>query len=103
MPLPRRLSVVHRSAASRGRSQERMPATAVRDLRARLDRLGGPARPRPRHEAALPPGFEPVPTPFGDAMLREDAIPLPPLDPAPAPQPHPDPPTTPPHRSPHTS
>src|SRR5260370_39811217 len=83
MPLPRRLSVVHRSAASRGRSQERMPATAVRDLRARLDRLGAPARPRPRHEAALPHGFEPVPTPFGDAMLREDVIPLPPLDPDP--------------------
>ena len=60
-----------------------MPATAVRDLRERLDRLGGPARPRPRHEAALPRGFEAVPTPFGDAMLREDVIPLPPLDPDP--------------------
>src|SRR5216683_5427961 len=52
-------------------------------LRARLDRLGGPARPRPRPVAALPRGFEAVPTPFGDAMLREDVIPLPPLDPDP--------------------
>jgi len=60
-----------------------MPATAVRDLRARLDRLGGPAPPQPRHEATLPRGFEAVPTPFGDAMLREDVIPLPPLDPDP--------------------
>jgi RNase_H superfamily len=60
-----------------------MPASAVRDLRARLDRLGGPARPRPRHEVVLPRGFEAVPTPFGDAMLREDVIPLPPLDPDP--------------------
>ena len=60
-----------------------MPTTAVRDLRARLDRLGGPARPRPQHVAALPRGFEPVPTPFGDAMLREDVIPLPALDPDP--------------------
>jgi uncharacterized protein len=60
-----------------------MPATAVRDLRERLARLGGPARPRPQHEGALPRGFEAVPTPFGDAMLREDVIPLPPLDPHP--------------------
>jgi hypothetical protein len=61
-----------------------MPATAVRDLRERLARLAGPARPRPRpHPAVLPRGFEVVPTPFGDAMLREDVIPLPPLDPHP--------------------
>jgi uncharacterized protein len=60
-----------------------MPASAVRDLRERLDRLGGPARPRPPHEVVLPRGFEAVPTPFGDAMLREDVIPLPPLDPDP--------------------
>jgi hypothetical protein len=61
-----------------------MPATAVRDLRERLARLGGPARPQPRpHAALLPRGFEAVPTPFGDAMLREDVIPLPPLDPHP--------------------
>ena len=52
-------------------------------LRERLDRLGGPAMPRPRHEVVLPRGFEAVPTPFGDAMLREDVIPLPPLDPDP--------------------
>jgi uncharacterized protein len=60
-----------------------MPATAVRDLRERLARLGAPARPRPQHDGALPRGFEPVPTPYGDAMLREDVIPLPPLDPNP--------------------
>jgi len=60
-----------------------MPATAVRDLRERLARLGAPARPRPQHDGALPRGFEAVPTPYGDAMLREDVIPLPPLDPNP--------------------
>ncbi len=61
-----------------------MPATAVRDLRERLDRLGGAPRPQPRPQtAALPRGFEAVPTPYGDAMLREDVIPLPRLDPHP--------------------
>ena len=60
-----------------------MPATAVRDLRERLARLGAPARPRPHNDGALPRGFEAVPTPYGDAMLREDVIPLPPLDPNP--------------------
>lgn len=60
-----------------------MSATAVRDLRQRLDRLSAAARPRPRQEAALPRGFEAVPTPFGDAMLREDVVPLPALDPHP--------------------
>jgi hypothetical protein len=60
-----------------------MPATAVRDLRERLARLGAPARPRPQGDFALPRGFEAVPTPFGDALLREDVIPLPPLDPHP--------------------
>jgi hypothetical protein len=61
-----------------------MPATAVRDLRARLDRLGGARRPQPPPRVvALPRGFAAVPTPFGDAMLREDVIPLPALDPHP--------------------
>jgi len=63
-----------------------MPAIAVRDvsgLRERLVRLGGPPRPRPRFEPTLPRGFEVEPTPFGDAYLREDVIPLPDLDPHP--------------------
>jgi hypothetical protein len=60
-----------------------MPAIAVRDLRERIDRLGGTSRPRPRHEPVLPRGFEAVPTPYGDAMLREDVIPLPALEPHP--------------------
>ena len=61
-----------------------MPATAVRDLRERLDRLGGAPRLQPRPRAAvLPRGFEVVPTPFGNAMLREDVMPLPSLDPHP--------------------
>ena len=55
----------------------------VRDLRARLDRLGGAPRPRPRPESTLPRGFDVVPTPYGDALLREDVIPLPHLDPHP--------------------
>jgi len=63
-----------------------MPATAVSyvsDLRARLDRLGAPPRPQPRPRPAVPRGFEAVPTPFGDALLREDVVPLPALDPYP--------------------
>jgi hypothetical protein len=65
-----------------------MPAIAVRDvrdLRARLDRLGGLSRPTPRlqPQAELPRGFEAMPTPYGDAFLREDVIPLPALDPHP--------------------
>src|SRR6267143_1160903 len=86
LPLPGRMSLLRGSAASRGRSQERMPASAVRDvsgLRERLARLGGPPRPRPRFEPTLPRGFEVEPTPFGDAYLREDVIPLPDLDPHP--------------------
>lgn len=60
-----------------------MSAIAVGDLRARLDRLGGPPRPRPRQEISLPRGFESVGTPYGSAWLREDVIPLPALDPDP--------------------
>ena len=60
-----------------------MPATAVSDLRARLDRLGAPPRPQPRPRPTVPRGFETVPTPFGDALLREDVVPLPALDPYP--------------------
>ncbi len=60
-----------------------MPATAVSDLRARLDRLGAPPRPRPHSRPSVPRGFEAVPTPFGDALLREDVLPLPALDPYP--------------------
>ncbi len=63
-----------------------MPATAVSyvsDLRARLDRLGAPPRPQARPRPAVPRGFEAVPTPFGDALLREDVVPLPALDPYP--------------------
>ena len=60
-----------------------MPATAVSDLRARLDRLGAPPRPRPHSRPHIPRGFEAVPTPFGDALLREDVVPLPALDPYP--------------------
>ena len=60
-----------------------MPAIAVRELRERLDRLGGAQRPRQRQESTLPRGFDVVPTPFGDACLREDVIPLPALSPHP--------------------
>jgi len=60
-----------------------MPATAVSDLRDRLDRLGAPPRPRPRPQHFVPRGFVAVATPFGDALLREDVVPLPALDPYP--------------------
>jgi uncharacterized protein len=52
-------------------------------LRERLTRLGAPPRPRPQRSYELPRGFEEVETPFGVAALRQDVIPLPPLDPDP--------------------
>ena len=52
-------------------------------LRERLTRLGAPPRPRPQRSYELPRGFEEVDTPFGVATLRQDVIPLPPLDPDP--------------------
>jgi uncharacterized protein len=61
-----------------------MSAPASSALRERLARLGG--APRPRVEPpplALPRGFETLPTPFGDALIREDVLALPALDPHP--------------------
>ena len=58
----------------------RRPPSALRE---RLARLGAPPRPRPRFERAMPRGFEVVVTPYGDALLRQDVIPLPELDPNP--------------------
>jgi hypothetical protein len=52
-------------------------------LRERLTRLGAPLQPRPRANRLLPRGFELEPTPFGDAVLRQDVIPLPALEPDP--------------------
>jgi Predicted exonuclease len=55
----------------------------VSQLRERLARLGAPPRIRPKFERALPRGFEVVVTPYGDALLRQDVIPLPALEPQP--------------------
>ena len=55
----------------------------VSHLRERLTRLGAPPVRRAHSQRALPRGFELVPTPFGDAVLRQDVIPLPPLEPDP--------------------
>jgi hypothetical protein len=52
-------------------------------LRERLTRLGAPPRARKPSERALPHGFELVPTPFGDAVLRQDVITLAELEPNP--------------------
>jgi uncharacterized protein len=52
-------------------------------LRERLSRLGRPPRPSPRPPVVLPRGFDEVATPFGTAMLRQDVISLPALDPDP--------------------
>jgi hypothetical protein len=62
-----------------------MSQVAVGDLRERLARLGAPPRPRPpRPETPpMPRGFEVRATPYGDALLREDVLSLPPLEPNP--------------------
>ena len=57
-----------------------MPATSLRD---RLTRLGLPPKPRPQATSELPRGFEEISTPFGTAILRQDVIPLPPIEPHP--------------------
>jgi uncharacterized protein len=58
-----------------------LPETSLRE---RLTRLGAPPRPRPQPRSyELPRGFEEIATPFGAAAIRQDVIPLPPLDPDP--------------------
>jgi hypothetical protein len=52
-------------------------------LRERLARLGAPLRVQPKVERAMPRGFEVVVTPYGDALMRQDVIPLPALEPHP--------------------
>ena len=52
-------------------------------LRERLTRLGAPRRLTPRPPDEIPRGFEEVATPFGYAVLRQDVIPLPALEPDP--------------------
>jgi uncharacterized protein len=52
-------------------------------LRERLTRLGAPPRPRAKPPGELPRGFEELPNRFGTAVLRQDVISLPPLDPFP--------------------
>src|SRR3981081_2416196 len=78
--MSRGLSVLHRSTSSRGRSQRCMPEVALRE---RLTRLGAAPRVSAHVERELPRGFEVVSTPFGDAALRRDVIPLPALEPDP--------------------
>ena len=65
-----------------------MSATASSTLRERLDRLTHPGlsgAPRRRPQPALytPRGFEVVATPYGDALMRQDVLPLPELEPHP--------------------
>jgi uncharacterized protein YprB with RNaseH-like and TPR domain len=52
-------------------------------LRERLTRLGAPLPARPRPNRSLPRGFQLESTPYGDAALRQDVIPLPALEPNP--------------------
>jgi uncharacterized protein len=52
-------------------------------LRERLTRLGAPPSPRQPHARPLPRGFEVISTRYGTAVLRQDVIPLPPLEPHP--------------------
>jgi uncharacterized protein len=57
-----------------------VPEVALRD---RLARLGATSRPVQKPPDELPRGFELLPTPYGDATVREDVLPLPHLDPHP--------------------
>jgi len=57
-----------------------LSATSLRD---RLTRLGATPAPRQAPARPLPRGFEAIPTRYGTAMLRQDVIPLPPLEPHP--------------------
>ena len=66
-----------------GRRRSVDSAAPVSHLRDRLTRLGAPPRPRPQFHHELPRGFEEVSTRFGPAMLRQDVIPLPPIEPHP--------------------
>ena len=52
-------------------------------LRERLNRLGLAPRPAAPPPFELPRGFELLGTPYGDAVIRQDVIPLPALDPDP--------------------
>jgi uncharacterized protein YprB with RNaseH-like and TPR domain len=58
-------------------------AIAASALRERLDRLGGPPRQRVRQEFSIPRGFEVTITPYGEALVWQDVLPLPALDPQP--------------------
>ena len=53
------------------------------ELKERLTRLGLARRPTPRPLPELPRGFELQQTPYGNAVIRQDVIPLPVLDPDP--------------------
>lgn len=66
-----------------GRQRSVDSPAPVSHLRERLTRLGAPSARRAQLERALPRGFELVPTPFGDAILRQEVIPLPRLEPDP--------------------
>ena len=64
------------------RSSAGSPAPAA-SLRERLARLGAPPRPRAEPARELPRGFAEVSNRFGVAVLRQDVVPLPPLQPFP--------------------
>src|SRR5256886_12602373 len=83
MPVPRRVPVLHRTSPHGRRSQSCMSATAASTLRERLDRLSGAPRRRPHPALYTPRGFETVATPYGDALMRLDVLPLPALEPHP--------------------
>ncbi len=57
-----------------------MPQIALRD---RLAGLGLHSMRRPQPPRSIPRGFEEIPTRFGTAVLRQDVIPLPALEPHP--------------------
>src|SRR5258705_7385403 len=78
--MPCGMSFLRRSTASRRRSKGGMSQVALRE---RLTRLGKLPAPRAHFERALPRGFEVLPTPYGNAALRQDVIPLPALEPHP--------------------
>ena len=81
LPMPRRVPLLHRTAAPRGRSQGGMSANC--SPRAPYPSRGAAAAAAQGRARRCRAGSRSSSRPYGDALLRQDVIPLPALDPNP--------------------